>query len=387
MKGRILFLYPEKLYYSGKSKNIDIITSMYEAYTLYDYTAFIIDYNKWESIDVNTRTNILETVKNGGILTLLLPTNLLKVYLDYNYISCENLDKTQYAKTISKRENIKEYFKHDFKRGSIISNNPNITFYPHSYKLEPFMVHELTNKIFYGSMEFNNGKVIFLPKLESYIDKVDLLISIINDFLGLEPVSIRRPDWVEKYLSSKEKQIDKDIAKSEESYKIEKTKLLNEKEIFLTIDKLLYVQNEELENVVKYIFELMGCKVEKTDRGANIDLYISYKNMKFFAEVTGTVSKIDKGSKKLIQVMQGAQDSPNLKPLLIVNTHMDKELDKRPKGEFENFTKDAIKFIQGCNPCCITTADLFYLTEKFLNGETAEKIIKSIYETNGVFNP
>ena len=300
---------------------------------------------------------------------------------------CEKIGKTLYSKTITRRKNVEKYLELCPSVNSTISTNLDfIKLLGQKRKLEPFMIHENTNKVFYGAIEFGSGKIVILPRLKNYeSETVDLLIAILNEFLGVEPVIItRRPEWVEKYMTTKEKIVDSNLNKLEEDYKIFKTNLLDEKRKFLELNKLIYAQSDELVDAVKFAFEIIGCKVEKTERGANIDLYITYKDKKFFAEVTGTVSKIDKSSNKLIQIMQGAQKDSDLKPLLLANTHMDKEISKRSE---ENFTTNAINFMQGCKPCCMTTVNLFYLIDSLLNEKTTtDKIIKSIYETIGIFS-
>jgi len=68
MKSRILFLNPYKITYFGKTKNLDIISSISDAYTLYDYSSFIFDHDKWHMLTSEINLRIFNIILSGGVL-------------------------------------------------------------------------------------------------------------------------------------------------------------------------------------------------------------------------------------------------------------------------------------------------------------------------------
>ncbi|MBU3897085.1 MAG: hypothetical protein KJ697_04100 [Nanoarchaeota archaeon] len=239
-----------------------------------------------------------------------------------------------------------------------------------------------------------NGSLIFLPQNELLYTKngtdaiaIKQLFQIGNKYYDLNKEDVGDvfgiPDWIEKYKLEQQKDIEKQI--KENADKTIELKKANRE--FNIINMLLYGSGKQLEHSIKYIFQKMGCSVEKTESGAKRDLIINTKyGIKFTVEVTsskGIVGRNDKNYGQLLQHLQIKEDSEKL--LFIANAYRDEDLSERTGKDA--FSKELLDLATRNDICVLTTLDIFNFYKKIINGSMGiEEIIKIISNTSGQYD-
>jgi hypothetical protein len=238
-----------------------------------------------------------------------------------------------------------------------------------------------TSRIISADIKLNKGNLIILPGYEkqNIKDVAPIIFNISQKYYQREKkrkyLRTEKPDWVQQY------QID-DHLKIED-----KIDALNEaKSKYDVIVGLLFEQHKALEYAIKTTFIDLGLEAKETKTGYTVDIFANYNNKYNFAiEVTGLKDKIRKKSEKMSQVWgYFLQIKSNEKILLIANTHIHLNLTERKNRE--NFTSEAKKLLIKTDAIFMTSVDLYLLWKAVKeNKVTCEKVIESIWETNGEF--
>ena len=203
----------------------------------------------------------------------------------------------------------------------------------------------------------------------------------IADYIPEPPIldlSGKEPSWLDKYKPKRLIEIEKDI-----------NHLTSEKDDLSTYLLLLYSSGDLLEDAAKKTLESFRLIVEKTKKGATIDLvaYTKDKSKIFGIEVTGTVHGIKKSNPKLTQIMTfDLQKENKEKPILLANTY--KDLDPEERKNKEHFTKQVVEYLEPHGILLITTFDLYNLWLQMYEGKLSkEEIIEKLYTQKGIFKP
>lgn len=189
-------------------------------------------------------------------------------------------------------------------------------------------------------------------------------------FVGDEPA------WVEKHRTQEHLQIIDDIENLE----------LRKQELDM-ITYLLYGTGPELEDTVKLTLEKLGLEVKKTPPGANIDFTArnADETIKLAVEVTGTVDKIKKASKKVPQawIHSGEKEDEQEKLVLMANTYRHLPIKGRTdKLHFAPHVKNKFTEIRAL---LMTTADLYFLWKDVHEKKRSpDEVLKLLYESTGV---
>ncbi len=129
---------------------------------------------------------------------------------------------------------------------------------------------------------------------------------------------------------------------------------------FSTVEYCLWGTGDELVDSVHYILKLLHLNPEKTEKGATVDLVLSYapKNLQVGIEVTGITDNIKKNSNKLTQAMVFLQQATGPgKAVILANVYRDLPVSQRE--ELESFTSDAAQFMTQAGIVGVTTIDLY----------------------------
>lgn len=235
------------------------------------------------------------------------------------------------------------------------------------------------------SMRDSYGSFLFLPQSQA---KPETIIEQLYEIGKSEfEANIQRleeipssPKWLEEYKTKQELDLEKGIGKL--AKKLEQRKLEHKR--FEKIDVLLYGTGASLELAVQKALEEMGCIVEKQEKGATIDFKARIKSMKFAIEVTGVDDKINKDSKKFAQILQYLpHKEKNEKIVLLTNTY--RNMDVKDRAKRENFTNTVAKIAKDNEFCLMTTKDLYFMWENFLNGEDAKKMLAAVFTAKAEF--
>jgi hypothetical protein len=122
---------------------------------------------------------------------------------------------------------------------------------------------------------------------------------------------------------------------------------------------LLYETGDPLERLVRDVFRELGFRADHTAAGATYDVDVALPSGRLLIEVTGIDGQINKGSKKITQVLSVIQTvaAGNDRICVAANVYRDRSLSDR-RG-LEITTKDALDLLTRLNAVVFTTADLF----------------------------
>jgi hypothetical protein len=189
-------------------------------------------------------------------------------------------------------------------------------------------------------------------------------------FVGDEPV------WVEKHKTQEHLQIIDDIEN-----------LGLRKQEFDMITYLLYGTGPELEDSAKLTLERLGLEVEKTPPGANIDLTArnTDETIKLAIEVTGTVDKIKKGSRKVSQAWTYSLEKHDEQEKLVLMANTYNRLPIGGRSDKLHFTSDVENKFTSISALLMTTADLYFLWKDVHEKKrNLDEVLKLLYDSTGV---
>jgi len=244
--------------------------------------------------------------------------------------------------------------------------------------------------------EYGNGVILFLPEptfghlgKSASTKELDFFKDIEKFLKELKNINVSPlPEWTYDYKLPNEQniinnltEIDRKIAKLKKEKEEEKSKLeelQNEKRLFTACDN-------ELEICVKDILERIGFSILKFG-GNEEDIIAEHNDKTFIVEVKGLdKSAAEKNAAQTAKWLANyfVENEKKAKGILIVNGFKKKPLEERQ----EIFPNQMLKYSIQQEICLLSTIQLlniYYAIQA--NPNDREKIIDSIFKTNGVLS-
>ena len=226
------------------------------------------------------------------------------------------------------------------------------------------------------------GKIVFLPMLNH--EKIpEILIQCSTKALSKKKQR-PAPEWITAYAVPGEGELQTSLNENEkkiQDLEIEKQKIIKEIEGKNYLKKLLYEQDDELEDAVKKAFEEIGFKISKK---GDIDWIAEADGKTSILEVTGMDKPIP--IDKLRQLLEYAQTEENTEhthdSAILVGNHC---MNDPPEKRKESFTEKAIKAANTNSICLLPTTELFQAVCGVREGKITQKEIRDkILSSNGV---
>jgi len=212
---------------------------------------------------------------------------------------------------------------------------------------------------------------------------------ILEDFFRIKTSEMPEPDWVKEMKVPGEQEIKKRIEKSLDRIKIEKKKIEKSKQEMQSITKfrkLLYTEDEELEQIVRATFRELGAKVIEPKEKNKEDGWIETKFGKAVLEIKKAAKSASRVHTRQLDNWVGncIANGEKCKGMLVINHYGDKSLKER-KEPFPSDVRDHAKKARPGSPfCLLTTVELFRAFCAFKEGKVlADGIFKKIFEADG----
>lgn len=253
-----------------------------------------------------------------------------------------------------------------------------------------------TDEIVFWYENINNGIVMFMPdvyfsqyekqngskKEKNFLEDIYEFIQNINK-KSMQDI----PKWLSSYETSEEKELNKKINKIDNDIKkltTQKEKLENKKSDIDYIKRLFTASGEELEDIVKKIFEMLGFNIVKS--GGNEEDLVCELNGKYFIleikGVDGTATEKHTAQTLKWRTNYFINTSIEGKGVLVINGFKNKELNSRNNI----FPNQILKYAKYQNLCLLSTVQLFNIFEKFKEGKiTVEEVADNILNQNGIY--
>jgi len=232
------------------------------------------------------------------------------------------------------------------------------------------------------------ARFCFLPPPTGISTKTAIDI-ILEDFFGIKISEMLEPDWAKGIRVPGEKEIEKRIEKSLDRIKIEKKEIKKSKQELQSITKfrkLLYTEDEELEQIVWTTFRELGAKVIEPKKKNKEDGWIETKFGKAVLEIKKTAKSASRKHTRQLDNWVGncIANGEKCKGILIINHYGDKPLKER-KEPFPSDVRDHAKKARPGNPfCLLATIELFRAFCAFKEGNiSSDEIFKKIFEADG----
>ncbi len=232
------------------------------------------------------------------------------------------------------------------------------------------------------------ARFCFLPPPTEISTKTAIDI-ILEDFFGIKISEMVEPDWVREIKVPDENKIKGRIKKSLDRIKTEKEEIEKSKQEMQSIArfrKLLYTEDEELEQIVWTTFRELGAKVTEPKKKNKEDGWIETKFGKAVLEIKKTAKSASRVHTRQLDnwVGNSIANGEKCKGILVINHYGDKPLKER-KEPFPSDVRDHAKDARLGNPfCLLTTIELFRAFCAFKEGEvSSDEIFKKIFEANG----
>lgn len=232
------------------------------------------------------------------------------------------------------------------------------------------------------SVNVGKGSIVFLPVLEH--NKIgEILVQCLVHFAG-KKIERPVPTWISNYVIPGEKDIRKSLEESElkiSQAQKEKDKAQKKLSAIISLNKLLYEQNDVLEDAVKDAFIELGFEMKKKD---DKDWIAKVDDQEAILEVTGTEGHIEiTKMRQLLNYVSSEEylNGTHYKPILVGNDH----IDIPPSQRKDPFTAKVMAESTVHEICLLTTSELFFVMCKLKEGKTDAKTIRTkILSTTGI---
>ena len=136
-----------------------------------------------------------------------------------------------------------------------------------------------------------------------------------------------------------------------------------------------------------------GLTVEKTEKGAPFDLFVSDKEGRTLViEATGIAGPFTKNDPHLADVLQYLPDHSEKNEhgrkeriVLVVNTYRNTEVEKRDRAS--DITPQPRQMVQDNHVCMIRSMDLYSLWLETVQGRSILEVFNELFLTEGVYEP
>jgi len=232
------------------------------------------------------------------------------------------------------------------------------------------------------------ARFCFLPPPTEISTKTAIDI-ILEDFFGIKISEMLEPDWVREIKVPDENKTKGRIKKSLDRIRIEKKEIEKSKQEMQSITKfrkLLYTEDEELEQIVWTTFRELGAKVIEPKEKNKEDGWIETKFGKAVLEIKKAAKSASRVHTRQLDNWVGncIANGEKCKGVLIINHFGDKPLKER-KEAFPSDVRDHAKKARPASPfCLLTTVELFKAFCAFKEGKvSSDEIFKKIFEADG----
>ena len=232
------------------------------------------------------------------------------------------------------------------------------------------------------------GKYCFLPPPTEISSKAAIDI-ILEDFFGIKISETAEPDWVKEIKLPNEEEIQKEIQErldKMESENREIEKLEKRKRGVVKFRKLLYTEDEELEQIVWATFRELGANVIEPKEKNKEDGWIVTKFGKGILEIKKAAKSASRKHTRQLDNWVGncIANNEKCKGILVINHYGDKPLKER-KEPFPSDVREHAKEARSGNPfCLLTTVELFNAYCAFKKKRiSSDEIFKKIFEADG----
>lgn len=231
-------------------------------------------------------------------------------------------------------------------------------------------------------VNIGNGRIVFLP-LSRHDKFTDILVQAAVK-LSHKKIEKTAPLWIRNYLIPGEKELQNKLKKYNndiQELESKKKQLFTQMEKTISIKKLLYEQDNVLEDAVKDAFVELGFSMRKK---GDIDWVAEADGKEAVVEVTGTDKPIT--IDKLRQLLEYVQTEENTDKIpdkaILVGNHF---LNKDPKDRGDAFTEKAIKAAAVNSICLIPTTELYGILCQLREQKVSSNEIRDkIFSTSGV---
>jgi hypothetical protein len=137
---------------------------------------------------------------------------------------------------------------------------------------------------------------------------------------------------------------------------------------------LLWETGEPLNRLVRDTFRSAGLNAETTRPGMTYDVSVDLEGgRRLLVEVTGIEGQINKGSKKIAQVLSARQTEAKAgdRVGIVVNAHREKPIPEREASTV--ITDDALNLLEGLDAVVVTSTDLFRVWKLSLSNPDAAR--------------
>ena len=254
-------------------------------------------------------------------------------------------------------------------------------------------IHKLAQTRYYAAIGIqlllpDEARFCFLPPPTEISTKTAIDI-ILEDFFGIKISEMLEPDWVREIKVPDENKIKGRIKKSLDRIRIEKKEIEKSKQEMQSITKfrkLLYTEDEELEQIVWTTFRELGAKVIEPKEKNKEDGWIETKFGKAVLEIKKAAKSASRVHTRQLDNWVGncIANGEKCKGVLIINHFGDKPLKER-KEAFPSDVRDHAKKARPASPfCLLTTVELFKAFCAFKEGKvSSDEIFKKIFEADG----
>ena len=254
-----------------------------------------------------------------------------------------------------------------------------------------------TKKVVSYFEKVGKGLLIFAPNLTfSKKDSKDSKVEkdYYNDLNSLNKIlsktEIKLPAFSKKYLLPKEEKMLVDIEKEKDKLKKLVLSIENKEKTLINLqnEKIMFVgtgtplEMNSVENFKNIGFSIIKYNPDAVDE----DIVIKYKDNIAVVEVKGVSgSATEKHTSQIVKWKSEYHIENGILPkgILLVNAFNERELDERQ----EYFPNQMLKYATHQEICLLTTIQLYNI-KRYLkdNPKEKEKIIKSLFDTNGLYS-
>jgi hypothetical protein len=244
------------------------------------------------------------------------------------------------------------------------------------------------------TLGFCTENSIFLPKIKSRIPETEErqfikeMIDVLKS-LPYIPNSTPLPEWTKSYSFPDEVEINQNIKNLEleiSQLNIELYKTKDRLETIIQNKKLLTSFGEELEIKVETIFKELGFEIIEAERNRD-DLIVKHKDLVAVVEIKGLTNSAGEKNAAQLEKWRATyyeKHEVNPKGILLVNAYRETPLLLRDQPAFPH---QMLAYAKGREHCLMTTTQLLTIYfEAIKNPASKDAIIKSIFDTVGLFN-
>lgn len=264
------------------------------------------------------------------------------------------------------------------------------THYYEGYKENAIAGTPYTSK----TLGFYTENVVFLPKMRSLLKETEereFLKEVLDLLKGISfiPNSNPLPEWTKSYFFPNENDAIKKVNNLQAQISQLNGELENISSKIETITQykmLLTASGDELELKVETIFKELGFEIIEAERNRD-DLIIKYGDTVAVVEVKGLINSAAEKNAAQLEKWRATyyeKNEVNPKGILLVNAYRETPLALRDQPAFPN---QMLAYAKGREHCLMTTTQLLTIYfEAIKNPASKEAIIKSIFDTVGLFN-